>query len=69
MMQGQGLKTLVEFKRLRKKRLQLVFQQLSQQDFKMVSEVVALFNQALDKALLRRGHSRFVPFGADVPTG
>lgn len=38
MMQGQGLKTLVEFRRLRKKRLQLVFQQLSQQDFKMVSE-------------------------------
>ena len=50
-MQPQGLKALAEFKRLRKKRLQLVFQQLSQQDFKMVSEAVALFSQALDRAL------------------
>jgi DNA-binding MarR family transcriptional regulator len=52
MLLGQGLKALAGFKRLRKKRLRLVFQQLSQEDFKMVSEAVALFSQALDKALL-----------------
>ena len=55
--QAQGLKALAEFKRLRKKRLQLVFQQLSQQDFKMVSEAVTLFSEALAKALLVRNTS------------
>ena len=65
-MQPQGLKALAEFKRLRKKRLQLVFQQLSQQDFKMVSEAVALFSQALDQALLGGDRSRYVPFRANA---
>jgi DNA-binding MarR family transcriptional regulator len=55
MIQKAGLAALREFKRLRKKRLQLVFQQLSQDDFKMVSEAVALFSQALDRALARTG--------------
>lgn len=68
-MQGQGLETLVEFKRLRERRLQLVFRHLSQQDFKMVSEAVALFNQALLKALLHGDHSRLAPFDADASAG
>ncbi len=67
--QAQGLKALAEFKRLRKKRLQLVFQQLSQQDFKMVSEAVTLFSEALDKALQRSDHPRFAPLEADVGSG
>ena len=66
MMQPQGLKALAEFKRLRKRRLQLVFQQLSQQDFKMVSEAVTLFSEALDKALLRSDHPKFAPLRADA---
>ncbi len=69
MVQKQGLKALAEFKRLRKKRLQLVFQQLGQQDFKMVSEAVALFSQALHKALLHGDHSRLAPFDADASAG
>ncbi len=46
-----GLKALAEFKRVRQKRLRLVFQQLSPQDFKMVAEAAALFSHALDQAL------------------
>ena len=69
MVQPQGLKALAEFKRLRKKRLHLVFQQLSQQDFKMVSEAVTLFSEALDKALLGGDHPRLAPLEADARSG
>ncbi len=69
MMQPQGLRALAEFKRLRKKRLHLVFQQLSQQDFKMVSEAVTLFSEALDKALQRSDHPRFAPLEAGARSG
>jgi len=68
-MQPQGLKALSEFKRLRKRRLQLVFQQLSQQDFKMVSEAVTLFSEALDRAVQRRDHPQFAPLETDTRSG
>ncbi len=64
--QEQGLKALGEFKRLRRKRLRLVFQQLSQQDFKMVSEAMVLFGQGLDRALGGRHAQQVGSLGAEV---
>ncbi len=65
-MEEQGLKALGEFNRLRRKRLRLVFQQLSHQDFKMVSEAMVLFSQGLDRALGGRHPQQVGSLGAEV---